>query len=152
MQAGPCWSGETESTGKPVCCTSACTRWHEHMAFWTAASKSNQAPSLRPAAGPAKPLTVLLHCPSDFNTLVRLKIRLPNNQLAAADEDDDEAVVTASATALARLHRLIIGIEVRSADAAKLSVTEVLQPPDTLQLLCQKVSRHTKLSLQCGLM
>jgi hypothetical protein len=116
------------------------------MAFWTAAGKENQAPGLRPAAGPAKPLTVLLHCPSDFSTLVRLKIRLPNNQQAAADEDDDEAVVNASVTALARLHRLMIGIEARSADAAKLSVTEVLEPPDTLQLLCKKVSSSTSAS------
>jgi hypothetical protein len=109
------------------------------MAFWTAASEAKPAAGFKPAARPAKPLTVLLHCPSDLSSLVRLKIRLPNNQRPAADEEDDEAVINASATALARLHRLILGIEARSADAAKLTVTEVLEPPETLQLLCQKV-------------
>jgi hypothetical protein len=112
------------------------------MAFWASAGNSTTAAGLRPAAGPAKPLTVLLHCPSDFSTLVRLKIRLTNKQQAEADEDGDEAVVQASAKSLARLHRLIVGIESKSADAAKLTITEVLQPPDTLQLLCQKVRAH----------
>jgi hypothetical protein len=111
------------------------------MAFWASAGNATSAAGLRPAAAPAKPLAVLLHCPGDFTTLVRLKIRLLSSQQTAADEDDDEAVVQASATSLARLHRLLIGIETRSADAAKLTITEVLQPPDTLQLLCQKVSQ-----------
>lgn len=121
------------------------------MAFWARANDKGAVAGSKPVPGPAKPLAVLLHSPSDFSTLVRLRVRLAGanqDENQVDDGDDDSSTLAAKAAApLAQLHELIMAIEAKSADAAKLSITEVLEPPNTLQLLCQKVCMHPGSSL-----
>lgn len=116
------------------------------MAFWRQASSTNiqTGPSVLHTVG-AKPITIVLHSSSDFSTLVRLRVKAPCTTAAAGvmdvceDGETAEQAVLATAAAVGKLHQLMLGLDVKSAEARKHSISHIMSS-DLLQLLCQKVS------------
>lgn len=113
------------------------------MAFWTAGGSCSDP--AKPAVSAAKPVSVLLHASGDFSTFVRLRVRVPATAASVclldtdADGEGCEAAANAAAAAVGRLHQLMLGLEQKSTDARKLSVTQIVSP-ELLQMMCQKVS------------
>eukprot|EP00879_Flechtneria_rotunda_P021681 GHRR01022861.1.p1 GENE.GHRR01022861.1~~GHRR01022861.1.p1 ORF type:complete len:127 (+),score=34.26 GHRR01022861.1:1802-2182(+) len=112
------------------------------MAFWGSASQPPQrSESHRP--GPAVPVTaVMLSASGDFSALVRLRVNVSNFEKAESscpDDSDDVQACNTAVSAVSSAHQLIMDIERDSAEAGTHSIIEVLSP-DSLQLLCQKVS------------
>ncbi|KAF8056228.1 ttc30a [Scenedesmus sp. PABB004] len=98
------------------------------------------------AAGPAEPVTVVLHAGADFTKLVRLRLRLPGAAAGRAapandddDDDDEEAAAEAAAAAAGALHEALCRVEA-AARAAGVGGAFVAQAAaaDALQLLCPK--------------